>query len=459
MRQSKFVKIYKVEDDYAYYHSLRMKPVYLRKSEHEKLQGMLEGSTECELSKELIDSLWKYKIIVNNEDEDEKLLKAVKKFLPKPYISLAYFVLSEQCNLACKYCFLGNGKVNVNSKVTNYPMSKEIADKAIKFFITQIQMNKDYFDNDKEIIFYGGEPLINFETLKYVIERCKKYQIKGVLTQNLKFSMVTNGLLLDESKIDFLMKNDVNVSISIDGVDEYANYGRINKNGKNVFSQLIGTLDLVKNKKMPIGLSITLTEHTLRDVNAIFKLLEKYSINQISFNILYDTEEFKVNNDYYNNATDFIIEFYKKAREMGIYEDRIMRKLKAFTDSELYLSDCAATSGSQIVITPDGAVGVCHGCMENRDYFITDVHQINVNLSIDKVFNEWSQLSPINNQECISCEALGICGGGCPINAMKTAKVKSIHLVDRKFCIHSKKILEFMINDLYRILISENSMI
>lgn len=456
MKQSKFVKIYKVEDDYAYYHSVRMKPVYLRRSEHEKLQGILEGSTECKLSKELMDNLWKYKIIVNNEDEDEKLLEAVKQVLPKPYISLAYFVLSEQCNLACKYCFLGNGKINTNSKATDYPMSKETADKAIRFFAAQTQMNKDYFDDNKEIIFYGGEPLINFETLKYVVERCKEYPLKGLLTPNLKFSMVTNGLLLDESKIDFLMKNDVNIAISVDGADEYANYGRVNKNGENVFSQLINNLNLVKNKKMPIALSITLTEHTLQDMDAIFKLLEKYSIKEISFNILYGTKEFKLNENYYNNATDFIIEFYKKAREIGIYEDRIMRKLKAFTNSELYLSDCAATSGSQIVITPDGAVGVCHGCMENREYFVADVCQVSVDLSVDKVFNEWSQLSPINNQECIKCEALGICGGGCPINAMKTTKDGNIHSIDMGFCIHSKKTLEFMINDLYRILISEN---
>ena len=67
----------------------------------------------------------------------------------------------------------------------------------------------------------------------------------------------------------------------------------------------------------------------------------------------------------------------------------------------------------------------------------------------DPTFIEWSKLTPLNNEECYSCPALGICGGGCPINAMNLKPGNTIHSIDERFCVHSKKTLEFFIKDLY----------
>ena len=61
----------------------------------------------------------------------------------------------------------------------------------------------------------------------------------------------------------------------------------------------------------------------------------------------------------------------------------------------------------------------------------------------DKNFIEWSQLTPVNHEECMECPALGICGGGCPINAMHLKPGNTIHSIDERFCVHSKKTLEF----------------
>ena len=69
-----------------------------------------------------------------------------------------------------------------------------------------------------------------------------------------------------------------------------------------------------------------------------------------------------------------------------------------------------------------------------------------------KDFIEWSQLTPINKDECQDCVALGICGGGCPINAMHLKKGNTIHDLDERFCTHSKLTLDFLIKDLYRII-------
>ena len=129
-----------------------------------------------------------------------------------------------------------------------------------------------------------------------------------------------------------------------------------------------------------------------------------------------------------------------------------MRKLKAFTKAQVYFSDCAATAGGQIVVAPNGQVGICHGCLYNKQYFVSDINDESFDATKDPNFIEWSQLTPVNHEECLDCPALGICGGGCPVNAMHLKPGNTIHSIDERFCAHSIKTLEFFIQDLYRII-------
>ena len=245
--------------------------------------------------------------------------------------------------------------------------------------------------------------------------------------------------------------HDVTVSISIDGVDRQSNSARIDKQGEPIFDRLIQKLSMIREKNFDVGLSITLTEETIASVDKIIALSNEYGINDISFNLLYSAPNYAVKEDYYRRAANFIIDFYKRARQLGIYEDRIMRKINAFVEGRLYLSDCAATSGSQIVVLPDGRVGLCQGCVESKDYFFTDVDD-RMPLETNEVMLEWSRLSPINKSECLKCEALGICGGGCPINARNNSADGTIDAVDKNFCVHARRTLRFMIDDLHSIL-------
>ena len=453
MKLSKFAKQFKFNDTIAYYNSLRMKPVYLTQNENIELSNYLSGKTQI-INKELFNTLNEYKILVNSTEEDDNMLLKVRNTVTEPYINVAYFVLSEQCNMACKYCFLGNNKMTSN-KVTNYPMTKEIALAALKYFAAQTRNNKFYFNERKEIIFYGGEPLLNFETLVYIINQCKIMQLNGDISPNINFSMVTNGLLLDAEKINFLKEHDINISISIDGLDEQSNANRIDKNGNSVYQRIIETIELLNKMDMSFGLSITLTNEAMTSVHKTIELAKKYNISNISFNILYQTKELRLNDDYYKKATEFIIEFYKLARENCIYEDRIMRKIKAFSNEEFYFFDCAATSANQIVITPDGGVGICHGCMEHRKYFLSNVFEPSVDICMNETFKSWQTFSPIYKEQCLDCECLGLCGGGCAINAgiLNSKNINTI--IDRGFCIFAKSILKFMIYDLYNIMLKE----
>ena len=203
---------------------------------------------------------------------------------------------------------------------------------------------------------------------------------------------------------------------------------------------------------VPISLSVTLSEETVRHKDEVLKLIQRYNIKSLGFNILMSSEAFPLPADYSERAAQFIIDEFISLRERGIYEDRMMRKLKAFTKAQVYYSDCAATAGGQVVIAPDGRVGICHGCLHDKKYFVANVKDELFLAKDNPLWKEWASLSPINHEECQDCPALGICGGGCPINAMNAKVGNTIHSIDERFCAHSKKTLEFFIRDLYRIM-------
>lgn len=111
--------------------------------------------------------------------------------------------------------------------------------------------------------------------------------------------------------------------------------------------------------------------------------------------------------------------------------------LKSFTSQNFYFHDCAASSGNQIVITPDGQVGIYQGYTEKRKYFLTDINHPEYDIRNDDTVQKFLKLSPVFHEECRKCEALGLCGGGCPMNYPET------------FCTYAKMTLDFMIRELY----------
>lgn len=453
---SRFTHTYNLDETVALIHSLRMKPVYLTINVYESLKAWLDSSHSISIDnipqhiQEEVNELIKCKVLVQSEDEDEQVLHFIRSRIPKPSISVCYFILTEQCNLACKYCFLGNNSENTRKNFSAEKMSVETADKAIDLYIRQINLSEYNEIRKPMIIFYGGEPLINFEVLEHIATRLNSLCKTENHLENLEMSVVTNGLLLTEERLIKLKQLGVQIAISIDGFTEDTNNMRVDVLGQPIFSNLLKVLDECKRLDINVSLSVTLSEQTIKSTEHIFDLIRKYNIKGLGFNIMMSDGTFILPQNYDENAARFIIDAFVKFRELGIYEDRMMRKLDAFAKSQIYFSDCAATSGGQIVIVPDGSVGVCHGCVAGKKYFVTDVNDNNFDARTDETIFEWSQLSPINNEQCLDCPALGICGGGCPVNAMHSKPNGTLHSIDERFCVHSKQTLEFFIKDLYR---------
>jgi uncharacterized protein len=334
-------------------------------------------------------------------------------------------------------------------------MSISTAEKALQFFLKELKKNPHQERLEPNIIFYGGEPLINFEVLEYVASRINELKKSEKCLEKTQMNVVTNGTLLTKERLLRMKELGVGIGISIDGCDEKSNEMRVDVNETPIFSRIIKALDIAKENDVDVSFSVTLTEDSIKSKQGILDLIKKYQIKGFGFNILMNSDGLNLSHDYYERASAFIIDCFIELRKYGIYEDRIMRKVKAFQKAQVYYSDCAAQSGGQVVFVPDGSIGVCHGCLAERKYFISNVDDTNFDAASNETLKEWASLSPVNKDECQDCEALGICGGGCPIDAVNERGEKDIHGIDKRFCIHTKMTLEFLIRDLFRI-IKEN---
>lgn len=438
----------------ARYNSLKNVPVFYNECLDEQIEEFIKNncdeSTITDELKPLIEQLKKNKVLVPSTEYDDFILKSIVTNIQKPYPAILYLIMTEKCNFACDYCFIERYMDQTKTNV----MTKEIAKKAIDFYVQQVKIDMSRFEEEKNILFYGGEPLSNFEVLKYCVHLIRDYIGKGLLPQNTNLSMVTNGTFIDDNMAKELNELGVSFSISLDGATKCANSCRKYHNGKLGFDDIIKGLEISKKNECNVGLSITLSQEALKEKESIFDMVKKYDIKSLGFNILLTDKFYSVPDEYFVEVSKFIIEAFKVFRKEGVYEDRVMRKVRAFVEHKLHLQDCAAEVANQLVIAPNGDVGICQGYLSTRETFVTNVDDLSFRMDENDTFLEWNRRSPLNMPKCLDCMALGTCGGGCALNAK--ANGNSIWDLDERFCIHSKTTLEFLIWELLDNLLKNN---
>ncbi|KKR75432.1 MAG: Radical SAM additional 4Fe4S-binding domain protein [Parcubacteria group bacterium GW2011_GWE2_40_8] len=441
MKLSRFVHTIPVDKDMvALYHSLNIKVIFVSR----ELINQIEGLNKLDAYS---DKLYSAGMVVKSEDEDKNLLdKTIKSLmsLPSP-VSVMYLLLTDACNLACDYCFIENQIPEEQSRIF---MSTETAKKSIDFFAEAIKRHPDYFEKKKTIIFYGGEPLMNKKVFMEAIKYIAHLKEKGSLPKSLSINMVSNGLFFTSELADFIREKKVNVSISIDGEKIATNLHRRDFYGEPIFDRVMKKIKLLKSKDIPVGISCTINEETIKNQKSTIEfLINEIGVKGLGFNILARGHSIKLREDYETRAAEFIINAYKIFREKGIYEDRIMRKINSFSKQKIHPYDCAAGGGRQLVVAPDGQVGICHGYIGSRKHFVGTVFDNELIVEDTPTYKEWKKRSPITMEKCQSCVALGTCGGGCPCDA--EISKGSIWELDERFCVHAKMTIDWIIRDLW----------
>lgn len=433
MKLSKFFQEIELNDNiFAIFNSLMMDILYVDK---DFLNLIKEFKVSDKEKKDLLNK----GIYIKNDKQDNDALDIVKKRFDffKGKVNIMYLILTSACNLACKYCFVEkctfNNKIEIN-------MSLDTALQAIKKYGNYVLDNNIM---DANLIFYGGEPLVNWKVMCAVIDYVKNEKLP------IKLSMVTNATLLTVDKIEYLSKNDVEVGISIDGPKDLNDMNRVYRSSdESVYDKVISKFPMLEIKKCKYGLSITVSKEFLKYKKEVIEWLKKINVKSVFYNLYHYTSYESDWKKYYEEASEFLLYSYNELIKNEINDGRIIRKIESFFENEFKFSDCGAIGGNQIVIKPNGNVCVCHGYFKTDKYEIGNISKNSINELIStKEFDFWKNRCTLNNPKCLNCEALFICGGGCAIQA--EALFGDRNHIDEPFCIHSKKTLKWILQKCY----------
>ena len=140
-------------------------------------------------------------------DDYTNVLEMVGK--RQPVVKALCLHIAHDCNLKCKYCFAEEGEYHGHRSL----MSSKVGKAAIDFIIKNSGSR-----HNLEVDFFGGEPLMNFDVVKEIVEYAREEEKK--YNKNFRFTITTNGILLNDEIQDFINKNMHNVVISLDGRKE-----------------------------------------------------------------------------------------------------------------------------------------------------------------------------------------------------------------------------------------------
>lgn len=368
-------------------------------------------------------------VVEENFNEDEyfdKIKENIFKNQKKLRISLCYLLLTGDCNYNCKYCFI---KTNMKEKKSY--MSPETARKAINFF----KKNMDEKTKIKRIIFYGGEPLLNFQALKAAVEEARK-KIPGA-----KLSIITNGALLTKEIAEFLAKNKIGIGISMDGPSKLNDKARItNENNEESSNLTLQGINNLKNLGIHLSISCTIGEHNIDKIEDVVQyFINELKIKNIDFNILKPVNP-SIKLDPRKIAKQMIRGF-EIAWVNNVSIDRIKRrKIIPFATKRPWTKDCAGY-GHQIIVIPEGKVGPCHAFWPLNKFLDLTIDS-ETKVIEHETWKEWNKRTAYNEPRCKHCEAISLCGGGCTFNHFN--EKEGIWNLDETTCEFTKEILNWL---------------
>jgi len=453
-KASRWCNLFKKNDVLAVFHSLTLELFFLDVSFEDILRqltniSMKEDDLKKRLGGKIFNLLKENSFIITEETDDLRMLFVLREELKeriKP--SILYLLLTDGCNLKCRYCF--EEVPEIIGKFTPKMMSLDDTKKALNYF-TKLVMKYGSENRQTIIHLYGGEPMMNPSAVKVAVLHSQNLKQRGLLPNDCEIAIVTNGTLINEKFAKFFAENNVTVGLSIDGPKHVNNAYRIAKDGKTDVSEKINfCYKLLRKYGVKVGFSVTMSPSVVENFDEVLD----FFVNDIGipdgicFNILHYNPLVKTNVGYFKETAESLIKAFKLFRGKNIYEERMMRKAKSFAFKEPIFSDCGV-NGGQIVIAPDGKVGICHDFIKPRKYFGDNLLS---NPDYDPfkagLYDGWKSRSPFFMEQCYDCEAIAICGGGCP--ASIELHTGNRWNVDERMCPHSKLTLEWLIWDTYK---------
>lgn len=341
--------------------------------------------------------------------------------------------VSHDCNLRCRYCFASYGYFGGNRGV----MSPDIGKRAIDFLI-----NNSGDRHNLEVDFFGGEPLLNFDCIKEVVQYAnhKAPEFNKVF----KFTLTTNATLLNNDVKGFINKHISNIVLSIDGRKSVNDNMRNNINGLGTYDNILPSIiELAESRNQEnyyvrgtySRYNLDFSKDVLHLADLGFKQIsiepvvgdihEDYSIQEEDLPTLYKEYEILAK------------EYIKRRKEgRGFNFFHFMVDLNQGPCISKRLSGCGA-GHEYLAVTPEGDVYPCHQFVGNQSYKVGSVLCQDLNRNIQLKFKDTNVYS---KDACKKCWAKFYCSGGCHASAYKFSN--SIEIPYKIGCELEKKRVE-----------------
>lgn len=320
--------------------------------------------------------------------------------------------IAHDCNLRCSYCFASTGDFGTGRTI----MEAETGKKAIDFLIERSGSRRNL-----EVDFFGGEPLMNFPAVKEIVAYARGLEKKH--NKNFRFTITTNGVLLNDDTIDFINREMHNVVLSLDGRKEVNDLTRKTVGGGGSYDIIVPKFQELVSKRpknRDYYVRGTFTRHNMDFSKDVFHLRElgfdSISVEPVvsdkSNPFAIQEEDLPRLFEEYENLAVRLLESKKKGDDFMFFHFKIDLQQGPCAIKRLRGCGCG---NEYVAITPDGEIYPCHQFVGNDEWCMGNVHNKGeLNLEMKEMF---SKTSVLNKPDCTDCWAKFYCSGGCNANS------------------------------------------
>ncbi len=329
--------------------------------------------------------------------------------------------VAHVCNLNCSYCFASQGKYHGERAVMSY----EVGKRALDFLIENSGTRRNL-----EVDFFGGEPLMNFDVVKKLVEYARS--VEKEKNKNFRFTLTTNGMLIDDDVIEFANKEMSNVVLSLDGRKDVHDKFRVDYKGKGSWETIVPKFQKLVEKRggKDYYMRGTFTHHNpdfLEDIKTMLDL----GFNELSMEPVVcasgdpselTQEDLPIVLKQYEDLANLMIKRREEGKPFTFYHYMIY--LKGGPCIYKRISGCG--SGTEyMAVTPWGDLYPCHQFVGEEKYKLGDIWQGVTNKPVQ---DEFMSCNVYAREDCKDCWAKLYCSGGCAANAYHaTGSVKGVY--------------------------------